>query len=59
MPIWTIVAYPVHFAIAMWLDDNAAKVSILVMVPLALQLRPQLADVWPNLLLLSWQCTAV
>ena len=59
IPTRTFSAYPVHLAVALWLDDNVAKVSILVTVPLALQLRTQLTDIWPTLLLLSWQCIAV
>ena len=59
MPIRTIFAHPMDFAVALRLDDNAAKVSILVMVPLALHFKSQLTDVWPTLLLLSWQYTAV
>ena len=59
MPIWTLSADPMHSAAAFRLDDNAAQVSISDLVPLALQLRSQLTDVWSILLLLSWQCTAV
>ena len=58
-PIRTLAASPVHFTIALRLDDNAAKVSVLFVVPLALQLKIQLTDFWPTLLLLSWQCTAL
>ena len=54
MLIWTLCANPMHSAIALRLDDNAAQVSISVLVPLALQLRTQLTDVWSILLLLSW-----
>ena len=57
--VWTLYADPMHFVVALRLDDNAAKVSVLFMVPLVLQLRTQLTDVWPTLLLLSWQRTAV
>ena len=59
MPVRTVSTSPVHFAAAFWLDDNAAKVNVLFVVPLVLQLRTQLTDVWPALLLLSWQYTAV
>ena len=59
MPVWTVTADPMHFAAAFRLDDNAAEASVFVMVPLALQLRSQLTDVWPALLLPRWQCTAV
>ena len=59
MPVWTVTADPMHFAAAFRLDDKAAEVSVFVMVSLALQLRSQLTDVWPALLLPRWQCTAV
>ena len=60
VPIGTLSAGPTHFAAVFRRHDNAAKVSILSMVPLVLQLRNELTDVWPSLLLLlSWQCTAV
>ena len=45
MPIWTLSADPMHFAAAFQLDGNAAKVSILFTVPLALQLRTGAAEV--------------
>ena len=45
MPIWTLSAELMHFVTAFQLDGNAAKVSILFMVPLALQLRTGAAKV--------------
>ena len=49
--IWAFCAYPVHFKMALGLDDSAAKVSIAGMVPHAPQARAEEADVWTTLLL--------
>ena len=55
MSIWTSgLTDPVHLEVAVWLDDRAAKVGVLLIVPLALQLWTQAADVWTTLLLVSW-----
>lgn len=44
--IWTMVAKPPHFALAEWSNEHIAKVGVLSLVPLLLQQRPELGDVW-------------
>ena len=46
MPIRTLVADPVDFASGLRLDEDVDEVSILFMVPLALQQWAEQADVW-------------
>ena len=46
MPIRTLVADPVHFAVGLRLDEDVAKVGIAGMVPLALQQWAEQADTW-------------
>ena len=48
---WALVTDPGDLLVTLRLDDNAAKVSVLVMVPLALQVGAEKADVWAALLL--------
>jgi len=43
---WTVGARPFDLQAAVWLDLDAAKQSIVVWVPLLLQLGPELTDVW-------------
>ena len=50
MAIWTLTAGPPDLAMGVWLHDNLPQVSILEMVPLALQKRVEEADVWPWLI---------
>ena len=49
MPIRTLVANPVNFAATARGDEGVAEVSILFMIPLALQQRAEEADVWASL----------
>ena len=46
MPIRTLAADPVNFAATFRGDENVAEVSILYMVPLAVQQWAEEADVW-------------
>ena len=58
---WTLGARPHDFQAAAWLDLDAAKQSIVVRMPLLLQLGAELTDVWQARLdkldlLLLWMC---
>ena len=44
--IWAPVTHPLCCLVAVRLDDNAAKMSIGSMIPLLLQVRLQLANIW-------------
>ena len=46
MPIRTLIADPVYLALGIRLDEDAAKVDITSMVPLALQQWAEQLDVW-------------
>ena len=50
--IWALLTCPEHFFVALWSDENVAKVAICSMIPLLLQDWIQEADVWACLLLL-------
>ena len=50
MTIWTVRACPMHLLPAVWEDGDVAQVSVPGRVPLLLQLRAELADVWTLLL---------
>ena len=56
MAIWTLTTGPPDLAIGLWLDDNIAKVSIVGMIPLALQKRAEEADVWTCLIIGGKSC---
>lgn len=45
--IWASVTHPLCCLVAIRLDDKAAKMSIGSLVPLLLQVRLQMADIWP------------
>ena len=49
--VWAIGAYPRCVQMALRLDDSAAKVSIIGMVPQALDATAEEADIWSSLLL--------
>lgn len=51
--IWTLSADPVHLAIAARGDGDGSKMGISAVVPLALQLKAELTDVWTSLLLIG------
>ncbi len=56
---WTLGACPYDFYSALWLDLDAAKQTIVVRVPLLLQLGAELTDVWQARLYkldLLWMC---
>ena len=58
---WTVGAEPHDFQVAVRLDLDAAKQNIVVGVPLLLQMRAELTDVWQAwlkmlALLLLWTC---
>ena len=46
MPVRTLIADPVDLAVGVRLDEDATKVGITSMVPLALQPWAEQADVW-------------
>ena len=50
MPVWAPIADPEDSELAVRFD-TAVDVVVAVVVPLALQLRPEAADVWATLLL--------
>ena len=62
---WTLGACPHDFQAAAWRDFDAAKQSIVVWVPLLLQLGAELTDVWQarfyklDLLLLWMYCCGI
>ena len=49
--MWALVTPPPHFLPTVTLDEDVAKMSILGMVPLALQHRAEQADVWTPVLI--------
>ena len=58
---WTVAAGPHDFQAALWLDLDAAEQTVVVWVPLLLQVRAELTDVWQAWLkkldlLLLWMC---
>ena len=57
-PVWALITIPEGFAVAVRSDDDVAKVSVLVMVPLSLQTGLETADGWAALLL-SWYAFTV
>ena len=58
MAIWTLGTGPPDLDVGMRFDDSVAKVSIVRMVPLALQKRAEEADVWARLLIQGKSCDA-
>ena len=59
MAIWTLTAGPPDLGVGLWLDDNVAKVSIVGMIPLALQKWAEEADDWACLLIWGKGCGGV
>ena len=59
MAIWTLIAGPPDLGVDLGLDDNVAKVSIVGMVPLALQKWAEEANVWALLLIRGKSCGGV
>ena len=56
MAVWALVASPPHLPVAVRPDKDVAKMSILGMIPLALQHWAEQADVWAQALLLACFC---
>ena len=56
MAIWTLTAGPPNLGVGLGFDDNVAEVSIVGMIPLALQKRAEEADVWPCLIVGGKSC---
>ena len=50
MPIGTILAHPLHLLSKPWIDDYLAKAIICGCIPLLLQMRLELADIWAPVL---------
>ena len=54
--IWTLIASPPDFLVAVWLDDNLPQVSVGSMVPLLLKSGIKQADIRAFLLYRLWLC---
>ena len=50
MPIRAILAGPLHLGIRHWIDDFVANANICNCIPLLLQMRRKLADIWAPVL---------
>ena len=59
MAIWALCAGPPDLDVGLGLDDNVAKVSIVGMIPLALQKWAEEADVWACLLIRAKSCGGI
>ena len=47
MAVWALITYPPDLPVSVNCYDNTAKMSILGVMPLTLQQRAELADIWP------------
>ena len=50
MAIRALVTAPPHLSVSVWLDEDLPKMSVLGMIPLALQHWADQADIWALLL---------
>ena len=54
--IWTLVTRPPDLGVGLGLDDIVTKVSVVGMIPLALQKHAKEADVWARLFVGGKSC---